>query len=475
MSNWRVLVGDRFGHTISNITPIAIGRQYVGVLNRPASFTCTVPSNDSRVAGLHTDGNPYVDLMRTIRCYRQETQTDGSVLWVIRFAGIIAQIADAGDQNVQRTQIVTYDPFFMLSRRVARSMTWDSADGMFENWYANVSNNINVDSNNNNVADTVYKFNLFDESNNLVNVATTKIARGLLNATNDYDGFTGLDDYYYSNYYRPNPDNSGIASQSFDNHNVGQAIVDMTNSSGGSGWDFEVVPVDTEYFTSAVRNKTTQDGNTVALTPSGKNLHVRAGILAQSGYAFEWGSSEDYVSLPEQGANQASRGYQLYKTLGLFRMYDRRGITRTNVVFGYNTFPRNVGSLTVTSDGSNLVNKSIALGKGVRADALNLASVQRYGAQMDLITDTSMTDQGMVSYLATEEATLGGDAKVTFSITPMATAPLPWDSWNLGDMVSLNAGNLRVSFQSQMRVYGFTLDIGDDGTELLSNIVLSPA
>src|SRR5690242_9571850 len=129
MGSWRVLVGDAYGNTIANVSPIAFEKQLTQTLNRPAVFSFKVPANDKRVASLASDGYPKVGEGRTVRAYRQEPQADGSHRWVPRFAGYVWQVQDEGSANDEWTTCTCFDPFQVLAHRYARVMGFSPADG----------------------------------------------------------------------------------------------------------------------------------------------------------------------------------------------------------------------------------------------------------------------------------------------------------------------------------------------------------
>jgi hypothetical protein len=117
---WNVQLCDLSGFPISNLTPIATSRKLKVRMNRPSSLELVLPSWDAAVNSMHTDALPFVEpLARTIKAFRQETPPGGGTPTnVIRFAGIVWQVADEGDANgVAHTTLSAFAPMKRLERR----------------------------------------------------------------------------------------------------------------------------------------------------------------------------------------------------------------------------------------------------------------------------------------------------------------------------------------------------------------------
>lgn len=451
MGAWQVILGDQQGRSISNISAIAFGKQYTGTLNRPAMFTFWVPADDPRVSGLYTagDGLPYLTETRTLRCYRQEAGG-----WVLRFAGHIWIVEDDGDAQTQKSAVTAYDPLLLANLRIARRMIWRAslaaASRLFVPDYYAADN-------------STWSFPLYDDAaatnpgaktggSNIVSVPGVDIARGLLNCTNYYDGFTGLDDFYpntRANTQLPYPSGASpgnpdirppadpVISPTLDNKRVGEMLVSLMSQDGS--FDLEVVPTDAQKAT-------------VAHCPS------------------PFGKAGDY---------SGHTITNVYQTLALLKFYQPlRGANLTNIVFGWGIAPYNVAAISRVVDGSALANYGRVIGKGIRATSFSVASITNFGrvGMADPAT-VDITNLAMLQALAVEEVKLGGVARQTVTITPASGAsPLPWDDFNLGDYVNVLAGaQLRGGFSGYQRIYGVVLDIADDSTvEILSSVVASP-
>lgn len=116
---WRIVLCDLAGNSISVLSPIANTKQFKFPLNNPASFTCVVPSDNPQVAILHTDGDPFLSVgNRTIKAYRKIDGDEAG--WVLKFAGIVWTIQDSGDGENCKTSVTAYDPFQLLTQRWVR-------------------------------------------------------------------------------------------------------------------------------------------------------------------------------------------------------------------------------------------------------------------------------------------------------------------------------------------------------------------
>ena len=442
-TTWEAYLCDRFGYPIQNISRVCFGKQYTGLLNRPAQFTFWAPSNDGRIGGLHTDGNPYLMESRAIRVYRAG---------VLVFTGHVWQLEDDGDGETAKTQVTCFDPLQWLSRRVARKMVYVNLTIGSPSINLYVSLFTNKD-------DDVYTFQASASH------GSAETARGLLNSANDYDGFTGLDDFYLSSIYRPNvatpgsctnqsAPSTGQVNIAFANSRVSDVFNALTGQAGN--FDLEVVPTDTDYYSSAT---------------AGPFHGGSRSATFQQAYKFGWAG--DYDSI------RGSLLTKPWKTLALLKYWSpTKGSQQDSVIFGYDKYPHNVASISRLVDLQNLTNNSVMLGSQNWAREVNITSVQTYGAGMDVQGLSDIVDPVLLDALAAEEAQLGGNAKQTVQITPIGgtRTPMPFDNFVLGDQVHVNAGSkLRGGFTGLQRVYGFTLDIADDhDTETLASLTASP-
>lgn len=117
LPDWRYGVCDLNGRVISLVSRLALNKKPKYRLNRPATNTCAVPSDEPLVNTSHTDGYPYVNEgNRVLKAWRRE-----SGRWVIRFTGHILQLQDEGDEIRLQTLVSAYDPMQRLFRRLVRN------------------------------------------------------------------------------------------------------------------------------------------------------------------------------------------------------------------------------------------------------------------------------------------------------------------------------------------------------------------
>src|SRR5262245_7149770 len=92
---WQVVVCDRQGNELADLTSIAYNLQVSKGLNRPSSAACRIPSWHAYATTLHSDGDPYVEVgVRTLKVRRRDTPSSS---WQIEHNGIVWHIEDEGD------------------------------------------------------------------------------------------------------------------------------------------------------------------------------------------------------------------------------------------------------------------------------------------------------------------------------------------------------------------------------------------
>lgn len=111
---WSFILCDLTGDPITILDNVATARTITYTLNRPATATFAVPSDDPKANLLHTDSDPYLNEMnRVLKCYRLEETG-----WVLRFAGIVYQIQDEADETGCRSSVTAFDPSQVLYSRI---------------------------------------------------------------------------------------------------------------------------------------------------------------------------------------------------------------------------------------------------------------------------------------------------------------------------------------------------------------------
>lgn len=122
-ARWRFFVCARNGARLATLTRVATDRKISIRRNRPSSFVFTMPADDPQFLVRLGDGQPIISKQyRTIKGYRYEDENgypadapDGT--WTIRFAGIVWQIQDKGDNDGHAFSTVTcYSPLIMIGK-----------------------------------------------------------------------------------------------------------------------------------------------------------------------------------------------------------------------------------------------------------------------------------------------------------------------------------------------------------------------
>jgi hypothetical protein len=182
-------------------------------------------------------------------------------------------------------------------------------------------------------------------------------------------------------------------------------------------------------------------------------------------------------------------------------VYSQAGSDKTGATFGWDMFPRNLVGVDHLIDTTQLENWVQFFAGGIVAPhASSPASISHYGpyiAQKNITQGSAAA----VNLLALAEVALRKRGKETLTIDPAPErSPDPFTHYYLGDTVYVNAGrNLRPSSSvpvgdnkygialrqgvrstpvgtpavSPWRVYGFQIDLANDLTETVTNLLLT--
>lgn len=358
---WRLVLCDSLGRPISELTRLGRGRHLSVRLNRPWQLTFQVPSDDDRVAGIHVDGLPRLEVLaRTVKAYRQHPLPDGSQEWRLRFTGWVWQLEDSGDADAATTQVVCVDSFQTLSRRHT------AADVTF------------ADENGARIA-----LQLIDQANAVAPTGITTSGSVVETSPN--------------------------RTVSYQYHEIGGALAEL--ASAFNGFDLYFQPVD------------------------------RAdGVLAR------------------------------------FHAFARLGRNQPGVVFGWGVGPNNVREISRLRDGQATTNDLLALGaEGITHRPERIPPIGPYLEAVSSYSD--VTNPEYLEALAQEELRFRARPREIVRIVPQAgRAPQPWTHVMLGDTVEVYAGaRLRGGFAGVMRVYGWNVELSDDGVEQVPEYLASPS
>lgn len=121
---WRFLVTNRTCATITFLDRIAKNRTVVPILNAPWTSTGEVPSDNTEINIVYTDGDPFLSYgNRFLFGFRREYPTpadapDGNP-WVCRFSGRLLLAEDRAASDQAMTPYTAFDPWqYALSRPV---------------------------------------------------------------------------------------------------------------------------------------------------------------------------------------------------------------------------------------------------------------------------------------------------------------------------------------------------------------------
>jgi hypothetical protein len=425
-NSWRWVVCGLDGTTKTILDKIATNVSVQYVLDDTSQMTCDVPSDELRVYRHGNDGEPLVSYLRRILYGFRREEPDGGQPWVCRYGGIITINQDQATTDEPVTHLTANDPWTWL-KGLPVLMPDGSLPPQKGVTYTNKRGNyIVLDV----IANAYAWMNATPSFKTGGNWKWTAFGNGHSNLFID------------------------IASGTFENTDV---IPSISFQQGASVYD-------------AWTQLCQTGGLDIVLTPY---YHPRdsPGVVSQ------------------------------------LNVYNQAGDNQPGVVFGWDMFPRNVAALDDLLDGTQVVNwAQFFAGGGVATNpsgsgdpyhAQSDASIDDYGPYWALNNLAGPSEGAAVGLLSLAEVKLRNRGKQTLTIdaTP-ERAPDPFTRYYLGDTVAvwggrdlapqsgpLSANNgygsaLRHAVRSlteptNHRVYGFQVDLADDLTETITNILLT--
>lgn len=110
---WRWLVSDLGGETITVLDKLASGRRVQPNLNAPLELTGSVPSDSPEINLLHTDQLPFLaEGARQLYGFRRESDT--IPYYKIRASTLLLQVTDASGSGDARSSFTAWDPWQYL-------------------------------------------------------------------------------------------------------------------------------------------------------------------------------------------------------------------------------------------------------------------------------------------------------------------------------------------------------------------------
>jgi hypothetical protein len=133
---WRFIFTTLESVTLVFLDRLATAKSLQYFLNAPATFTCTVPSDNPEVFINADDDYPFVNEgNRLVYGFRREA--GGDPLWVCRYAGIVLGIEDIAGEDTPQTSLTAYDPWQVLYGRPVlkaddfeEGIDWVNANGL---------------------------------------------------------------------------------------------------------------------------------------------------------------------------------------------------------------------------------------------------------------------------------------------------------------------------------------------------------
>lgn len=151
------------------------------------------------------------------------------------------------------------------------------------------------------------------------------------------------------------------------------------------------------------------------------------------------------------------------------------GENKEGLIFAYNFGPRNIRSLRTPSNASDLVNKTNAVGQYSVGTAFDEGSIEAYGLFESTVSLSDVTDVDVLVGYAGAETAYKLQPFQTYEFEPLNDAAdstfSPFDDFSLGDIGYLCAqkGDIVIDFQP-VRLFGFSIDIDENGNERVSNV-----
>ena len=159
-------------------------------------------------------------------------------------------------------------------------------------------------------------------------------------------------------------------------------------------------------------------------------------------------------------------------------VYDQAGSTKDEAIFAWDLPSRSLTGISSLYDGTQRANvvQFFAGTGGVPAtkveDAASIASFREYW-QTQFLPGRNV--KAAVNSLAEMELLLMKNGQQTVTISPAPErAPLPFQEYYLGDRVPVYASNnLRQAVSGYQRIYGIPIEIADDATERIKQLLTS--
>jgi hypothetical protein len=162
--------------------------------------------------------------------------------------------------------------------------------------------------------------------------------------------------------------------------------------------------------------------------------------------------------------------------LGQLNLYARLGQFQADLPFGWKVPPYNIANGGRLRDGMQVMNDLTVIGAAeLESRQQDATSQTQIGLMQGRTNFADITNLAYLDALAQEELQYRLQPRELVSFVPVNLTYEPWTHFNVGDTVPVYIGaGARGGFEGIMRIYGFTVNINDEGVEQLSNLILSP-
>lgn len=150
------------------------------------------------------------------------------------------------------------------------------------------------------------------------------------------------------------------------------------------------------------------------------------------------------------------------------------------VKFGYNTYPNNLANCVEDDDSTSLVNReNVQSANGSVYSQDDATAIENAGVMLEeWISVSDISDPTIALAYANAELVYKRYGTTTYTLTPkqFGEMPRPYDDFNWGDQVYLNASKGCMSIQNQaVRIFGGTIVLDSEGNELIQQLSTSPS
>lgn len=120
---WQFVIYDRANNALADITSIATSKKMSKRLSRPSVCSFQVPADSALVYTNHSDGYPILSVGR--RALKVRYRPSAAHDWTLMFNGIIWYLEDQGGEDRADCRVDAYDPLLWAKFRYVRDDTGD--------------------------------------------------------------------------------------------------------------------------------------------------------------------------------------------------------------------------------------------------------------------------------------------------------------------------------------------------------------